>query len=50
MDYTEAMLRCLRKLSERRLEELKKHIEKEFTGTEVLEYLMRMLNNIESVI
>ena len=50
MEYPEAMLRCFRKLSEQRLEELKEQIEKEFAGSEVFEYLMRMLNNIESVI
>lgn len=50
MEYTEAMLWCLRKLSERRLEMLKEQIEKEFAGSEVFEYLMRMLDSIESII
>ena len=42
-DYTEAILRCLRKLSGRRLEELQKRLESEFACTEVLPYLRRLI-------
>ncbi len=43
MEYTEVMLDCLKKLSEWRLEELKEQIEKEFAGSEVFEYLNKLI-------
>ena len=47
MDYTDEMLRCLRKLSERRLDELQKKMEVEFAGSEVSEYLTRLICNVK---
>ncbi len=47
MDYTEAMLWCLRKLSERRLREFEIQIEKEFSGSEVFEYLYKLIYRVK---
>ena len=43
MEYTEAMLRCLRKMSEDQLEELKNEWERKYVGSEVLRFLMWLL-------
>ncbi len=39
MEYTEFMLKCLRKLPEEKLEELKNEWERKYAGSEVIEYL-----------
>lgn len=39
MDYTDEMLRCLRKMSEQQLEDLRKEWEGKYGGKNIMEYL-----------
>ena len=49
MEYTEAMLWCLRKMSEDQLEELKNEWERKYVGSQTLEYLIWLICRAEEV-
>ena len=43
MEYTEAMLWCLRMMPDEQLDELKQEWERKYAGSEVLRFLMWLL-------
>ena len=47
MDYTEAMLRCLRMMPEEQMEELKNEWERKYAGSQTLEYLIWLICRAE---
>ncbi len=47
MEYTEAMLRCLRKLPEEQLDELKQEWERKYAGSQALEYFIWLICRVK---